>query len=113
MDLKKWIADHFEQQHIDVSQAMLRQLTADMTLAGFATIESAQATLARKTLDKLANKPTAKNVQASAVRTAAVVGADDNCPRCGAPMRDVKVGASPARYCTNPKCRVTCHIEVD
>jgi len=107
--LEEWVTSYFEGQHIHPE--IRREVRTALKIAGFAGgITPKRESLALKIAHRVVNQGE-MSVQAEA-RVAAIVGADSACPRCGSAMVDAQLATGTmTRYCSNPKCRVTCYIE--
>lgn len=94
-----------------VNKKLRSDIYVNLKIAGFVNgVPPQKESLARRIASCTIRED--RKVQASATRVAAVVSADSNCPRCGGAMTTVRLaGNEQARYCQNPQCRVTCHIE--
>ena len=105
--LHDWINTYLQGAHI--SPKTRSDLYLNLKIAGFQNgIPAEKQRLARRIANCTLRE---SNGHVTRARTAAVIGANDKCPRCGMDMVDIKLaGNEQARYCQNPQCRVTCHI---
>lgn len=109
--------DHLtEAKGLSLSTAVRKDCVNALRIAGFEDQKKLdlQKRLAGKVVEKTWSKIEPFPILATTggrMTTAAVVSSDSNCPRCGESMNNVKLAnGQSARYCSNPRCRVTCYV---
>jgi len=105
--LKKWVDSYFEGQYVHPDTR--KEVEVALRYAGFGSgIPAERVNLALKIAHSVVNQTVPQEVEA---RAAGVVSATGMCPRCGSAMVNVALASGDdARYCSNPKCRVSAFI---
>lgn len=105
--LKKWVESYFTGQYVHPDTR--KDLEVALRYAGFADgIPREKVNLALKIAHSVVHNNVPQDVEA---RAAGVVSATGMCPRCGSAMVNVALASGDdARYCSNPKCRVSAFI---
>lgn len=112
--LYKFVDDYSISKGLHFNPEARKKAVLALKVAGFSDSNppDARETLAYKVVRKAveSDTPVERSHVGPRVTTAAVVSAGQNCPRCGSSMTDVLLSNDvPGRYCTNPRCRVSCY----